>query len=719
MTEHQRLLPRDRPRSRARTPKQRYAAFISYAHEDEACAAWLHEALECFRVPPQLVGRLTKMGAIPQRLTPVFRDRHELAASDDLGEEIEDAIAGSRFLIVLCSPAAAASVWTNKEIDSFKRRHGEERVLALINDGEPGASAMHGREGEECFPPALRVRYDKRGRPTTQPAEPIAADLRAQGDGRRLALLKIIAGMLGVGLDDLAQRDAHRRHRRMFALTAASLAGMLVTSGLAVTAIRARDAAREERRQAEGLVGFMLGDLRRKLEPLGRLDVLDSVGTRALAFYARQDKRSLSDDSLAQRSRALTLLGELAQTRGDMAGALTRYAEAKATTAELLRRRPDDPQRLFDHAQNVYWTGYLDEQRGDLDQAIAAMRDYRRLAAQMVQRAPGKPEYQLEVVYADTNLGTMLMRGRHYREAADTYQNALNQSEQLAAAQPGSQDAQEQVSGALGWLAEAREFGGEFDEARLLRERETRLAQQLWARSKGDMSFRRDELAARAAHARILAALGDSPAALKEYETVNQLGAQLLKTDPSNSEWQQAIVTAATGEGTAALVAGDLARAADATRRACSGTDGLVARDRSVAAWRTTFRAECLRLRGALAERKGDHAAAADSARAAILAWRSASSGAPRAMGIAQAEARLGQALTGQGRLAEAGSALARAMASWPRGVEERPDELATKALLLRASGQEPAARQLAARLAAMGYRRADFLARWQQGSRQ
>ena len=53
---------------------------------------------------------------------------------------------------------------------------------------------------------------------------------------------------------------------------------MAVTSTLAVVAFEARDEARDQRREAEGLVGFMLGDLREKLEPLGRLDALDSVG---------------------------------------------------------------------------------------------------------------------------------------------------------------------------------------------------------------------------------------------------------------------------------------------------------------------------------------------------------------------------------------------------------------------------------------------------------
>ena len=199
---------------------------------------------------------------------------------------------------------------------------------------------MAGRDAEECFPPALRHKFDRRGRPTGKRAEPIAADLRENGDGRRLGLLKLVAGMLGVGLDELVQRDTTRRHRRLAILAAGSLGGMAVTSTLAVTAFQSRNEAREQRRQAEGLVGFMLGDLKDKLEPIGRLDALDAVGSRALAYYQAQDKSQLSDEALAQRSRALTLMGEIAQTRGDTAGAQSRYQEALASTGEALRRDP-------------------------------------------------------------------------------------------------------------------------------------------------------------------------------------------------------------------------------------------------------------------------------------------------------------------------------------------------------------------------------------------
>ena len=462
----------------------RYCAFLSYGHKDADFAKWLHEGLEKYRVPRALVGKVTANGPIPARLNPIFRDRHELAASGDLGAMIRDAIAESRFLVVLCSPAAAVSRWTGAEIDSFKKLRPDGCVLAAIIAGEPFASEMAGREAEECFPPALRHKYDKRGRPTKTRAEPIAADFREGGDGRRLGFLKIVAGMLGVGLDELVRRDAARRHQRLRWIASASLAGMALTSTLAVVAYHARNEAREQRREAEGLVGFMLGDLRSKLEPLGRLDALDSVGTRALGYYEHQDKASLSDEALAQRSRALTMMGEIANTRGDLGGALERYREALASTTEQLRRDHDNPQRLFDQAQNIFWVGQIAWQRGQIDEGAKAFREYKRLAQRMIVLAPNDPKYRLEGTYADSNLGTLLIEQRRFAEASASFQSGLAATEALAAAQPGNADLQKSLIESHAWLAEAQEGTGQLDEAITHRERELVLAER-WASDTG------------------------------------------------------------------------------------------------------------------------------------------------------------------------------------------------------------------------------------------
>ncbi|MBY9064284.1 toll/interleukin-1 receptor domain-containing protein [Sphingomonas yunnanensis] len=232
---------------------RQYAAFISYSHADTATVRWLHQKIETYRLPRALVGTDSAFGPVPRRLPPVFRDRDELPASGDLGQELRAALAAARCLIVVCSPRGARSRWVNEEVLSFKRLHGEGRVLALIVAGEPGDPAT------ECFPPALRWRIGADGALSDVPAEPIASDVRPGKDGRRLAALKLIAALADVRLDSLVRRDVARRQRRLMWITAASVAVALVTVGLAVYAEGQRRVAERQRRLADRSLEFLIG----------------------------------------------------------------------------------------------------------------------------------------------------------------------------------------------------------------------------------------------------------------------------------------------------------------------------------------------------------------------------------------------------------------------------------------------------------------------------
>ena len=195
-----------------------YHAFVSYSHRDKAWGEWLHGALEGYRIDKNLVGRDTAGGPVPATLRPIFRDREDFSAGHSLTDQTQAALAASKFLVVVCSPHAAQSKYVNEEILRFKATGGAERVIAIIVDGEPGDSVR------ECFPPALRFKVGPDGVLTGEPEAPIAADARRQGDGKRLALLKVVAALLSVPFDDVRKREAIADNRRIMIAAACVLA---------------------------------------------------------------------------------------------------------------------------------------------------------------------------------------------------------------------------------------------------------------------------------------------------------------------------------------------------------------------------------------------------------------------------------------------------------------------------------------------------------------
>lgn len=701
---------------RLRSPfVQRYWAFLSYAHEDSATADWLHRALEAFRVPKALVGRRAERFLVPARLTPIFRDRSELAASHDLTEEIQEALDSSRHLIVLCSPAAAQSRWVDEEIKAFKQFRPDGEVLAAIVGGEPWASEIPGREAEECFPPALRERFDEEGQPTGERAEPIAADLRLEGDGRERGLLKIVAGMLDLRLDDLVQRGEVERHRRWAIIAAASIIGMLVTSGLAVTAIQSRDAARDQRREAESLVGFMIGDLRDKLEPVGRLDALDAVGARVLAYYERQDKNDLPDGSLAQRSRALTLMGDIAQQRGDLDGALRRYREAAASTSELLARHPRQTQRMFDHAQNLFYLGSIAWQRGRIDEAASAFRGYKRLAEQMISLEPGRKEWRLEGIYADTNLGNVLLANDRFGEAAGLFAGSLPAIERLTAAEPGNADYQYQLLETLAYLSDARLDGGELRESIGDRERQIALIERFTSARPNDMELRRKKMVAHQALARLFLMTGEVGRAVQNASAATRLAAALTATDPDNAEWADRIARTHFRAADVAFARGQQDAAASQTATGCGIVERLIARDPSVVDWSGALRRRCLLQRAMIELRGGSADAALALAGQALSNSRGSIQQQSRERrDTIQARLISGDALVRLGRRQEAVEQWRAALVGAPPRTPS-VGELAMRAILLRRTGQIEEARAPAERLRAIGFRHPAYVRAMQE----
>lgn len=397
----------------------RYAAFISYSHKDAAAARKLHARLERYRIPKRLVGTAGDHGPVPARLTPIFRDRDELPAAGDLSETVRAALARSDSLVVICSPHSAVSEWVAREIAAFRELHPERPVLAAVIAGEPG----------ECFPEGLG------GIDATGAAiEPLAADLRKAGDGQRLGFLKLVAGLTGVGLDALVQRDAARAIRRVTAVTLTALAATLVMAVLTVIALNARQEAERQRAEAEGMVEFMLTDLRTELRGVGRLEVLSIVNKRALEYYGKQPLEGLPADSLQRRARILHAIGEDEETQGQLDRALARFQDAHRTTAALLAADPNNPDRIFAHAQSEFWVGSIDYRLEHTDRALEAWTRYKALAERLIAIDPRNPKYVKEAAFAEGALCTVAMQRKptDLKEALRACGAALMQMERAA-----------------------------------------------------------------------------------------------------------------------------------------------------------------------------------------------------------------------------------------------------------------------------------------------
>jgi tetratricopeptide (TPR) repeat protein len=588
---------------------RRFRAFISYSHADTPWANWLLKKLEGYQVPARFHGRAAPVGVVGPRLAPVFRDRDELPTTSDLGETILAALRESATLIVICSPSSAKSRWVREEIIAFKRLHGERRVFALIVAGEPKQQGT----ADDCFSPALRRELAPDGTLTGAPAEVVAADAREQGDGKSAAFIRLVAGLLGVGFDDLRQRELQRRNRRLTLIAAASFAGMVLTLGLAIAAWRARgeavlarnDAvlarndAQRRQDQAEDVLAFMLGDFRDDLKKVGQLALLEKVGSKAMTYFDTADARDLTDTALARQAKALTQIGEVRMEKANFSEAERAFQNAFARTSVLARRHPENGQMLFERAQAEFWLAFVAWKRGEMPRAREWSMKYRDSAIGLAALEQNSVRAQREVISAHHNLAVLEFDAGDYSAARPAFLAEAAQVRAMLVALPDELSLRlklADIDSRLGLIEEYRgdyaaaleRFGESCARVRTLVELEPAVAR-----------WRVTLAVSLTLSAAVQAIAGRHGEAAAGYAEAKTMFSALAAQDPKNQQWRLRVATVELNEAALFAAMGRPERAAEILREARVTIEKLAATEPSSQAF-TRLLAKAWRLEAAI-----------------------------------------------------------------------------------------------------------------------
>ncbi len=513
-----------------------YRVFLSYSHSDTTWARWLMRRLEGYRVPTRFHGRAAPIGAVGARIAPVFRDRDELPTTSDLGETIRGALRDSATLVVLCSPTSAKSRWVREEILTFKRMGGSTRVFAFIVGGEPKAEGTN----DDCFSPALRLALGADGELSATPAEHVAADARPQGDGKEDAFVRLVAGLLGVGFDELRQREQARRLRRLTWIAAGSGIGMAITVSLAAIAWRARNDAQRRQDQAEDLLEFMLGDLRAQVARAGRLELLQSVVDKSMGYFDSLNPRDVNDTTIERQVKALTHIGEIRMAQALYPEAARVFSTAYERAKSLVAKHPTNAEMLFDRAQAEYWIGYVHFTRGDVAPAREWFTRYRDSSVALVNLDSSNARWRVEAVSGHHNLAVLELDRGTLAAAQAGFLGELAMREKIAAAKPADWELKANIANVVSYLGTVAERSGDYAGAI---ERFAQQNQMFEAMLRDDPGTARwmDRLAnALALKATALTATGERAAALACRTRARELLGPLIAADRANRVLQRA-----------------------------------------------------------------------------------------------------------------------------------------------------------------------------------
>lgn len=418
-------------------------------------------------------------------------------------------------------------------------------------------------------------------------------------------------------LDKPQRLRAQRLRWRLVAGAFVVLVALLaLVSWFAVQANRARREADRRRKQAEGLISFMIGDLRPKLESVNRLDLLDAVGEHALTYFRQTADSEETDEEMSRRIEAIDQIGEVRRSQGNLPLALATFREAHSLSRRLIARSPRFPMGRVRQSESGNWIGQVLFEQGDLDGALATWQEQLRLAQAGAAAKPRDRFWQHALAEANHNLGTVFDVKGDLPGALLSYRECLRIQRLLAAAYPGDRDVQTEMVATLAWVSNSQEQLGDLAGALSLRREHLAMQERLMALDPGDPVVRLDLASAQGFLAGLLAVMGDRPEARALYQKGFAIITDLAAKDPANTEMQRWLAAFHSAFASLALTDGNPVAALAELRVTRRLLEPLVAKDPTNSDWQFLLATCRSRTAAALAAR--DPAAAKEEARAAL-----------------------------------------------------------------------------------------------------
>lgn len=367
----------------------------------------------------------------------------------------------------------------------------------------------------------------------------------------------------------------------------ALLSGALVVAAiLGIEARLANRRAEMRRTQAEELIGFMLTDLRDRLEPLGKLEILDGVGASALKYFAAVPEAELTSEELARRSQALYQIGDVRIRQGDLAAALPPLEESLALARALAEREPQSAERLFGLGQSHYWVGRVSWQKGDLAGARPHFDAYLEISQRLVAMDATRLDYQLELAYATSNLGSVLEAEGKLEEAVAAYRRTLEINQKLVAADPSRREWKAELADTHNLIGAVEKRLGHLDFALTHFRSDLNLKQELAAEEPGNARWEGSLATSHDYVGELTRQTGGLADGTAHFLAAREILTRLVSHDPKNAEWRYKLALIHLKLGAAYQNQGDLAGATAEWRTLADLVTELVHREPSNFEWR-------------------------------------------------------------------------------------------------------------------------------------
>jgi eukaryotic-like serine/threonine-protein kinase len=358
----------------------------------------------------------------------------------------------------------------------------------------------------------------------------------------------------------IAEQKRRKRiqERIRYAVMASITAALVAAVTFAVMSFRQYRRAEKAEGVANQAAKYMTIDLRDKLEPIGRLDLLNDVFKRVLDYYKSLDSSDDSPEIEQQHSIALVNYGDVLLDQGKPTQALDYYQEALKIRRKLDKSNHNNPILEADLAANLQQVGSAFESRGDVEKALENYEEARDIRRKLIKQAPQNLEWQRQLARSLEKVGLIRQAQGDSSGALKSYRESLDIAITLNKLDPKNTAVQSEI-----WLLDARvgealdavkDRSGALDYYR----RSLTVAQALKAQERDNREWQREVGISEEQVGGILSAQGDLIEALKSYKRSFDIRDELFRRDPTNALWESDLALSYENRGNILKAEGDL-----------------------------------------------------------------------------------------------------------------------------------------------------------------
>ena len=544
-----------------------YDAFVSYSHaKDKPVAAALQSVMQ----------RLGKPW-YRRRALRLFRDDTSLSATPGLWPSIEQALANSRFLILLASPQLARSKWCGLEVAYWLEHKSLDTLLVALTEGElawDDAAGDFRRTETTPLPLSLQSKFR---------TEPKSIDLRPYRDAPNArdakfldAAADLASAVHGVPKEDLLSQEVRQQTRALtlawsaaavlLALTGAvawqwaeavgqkreAVAQRMIAEQQRAAAEQAEHRAVAERDRAErnlALARSAAEDLVVKIAQ-GLRDVqgmrVESIRQIFETAQVVMDElvKSAPKDPLLQRTRA-NMLNEFSLiylAAGDFDLARRAAEESLAIMRQLLAAEPDDAARQRDVGVVIERLGDVLTVLNETGAALAAYEEGLALARKLAAAARDDRQRQRDLYVSLEKVGVARLAVKDEPGALAAFEEALATIRKLVAAEPENIAWQRDLNVILVKIGDRRLAAGAKEEAATFFEEALQVARRLVASAPANVRWQRDLAVALQRVGDIRFTTDDRTGALAAFEEGLDIARRLVAADPGNTEFRTSLI---------------------------------------------------------------------------------------------------------------------------------------------------------------------------------